>query len=125
MVVPCCGAGVFKVFCIRHFLHQVLLILSPTSKCSLHRMRFTLNAFILSTVALLSLITPLVHADGDAVTVTNPVAGETLNAFESVDVTWYVAKRDNPSAVCHHMSLTADIIAGPSTTTPWEMLTAS
>ena len=71
----------------------------PTSKYSLHKMRFTSNAFIVSTVALLSLITPLVYADNE-VTVTTPAAGQVVNAFDSIEIAWYVAKRDNPSAVC-------------------------
>ena len=58
-------------------------------------MRFTSNAFIVSIVALLSLITPVVNAVDSAV-ITSPSAGQTLKAFQLVDVTWYVV---NLSAV--------------------------
>ena len=58
-------------------------------------MRFTLNAFIVSTVALLSLITPVVNAV-DVGVINSPSAGQTVNLFQPVDVTWYVV---NPSTV--------------------------
>ncbi len=52
-------------------------------------MRFTSsNAFIASTVALLSLITPIVSAA--TATITSPAAEQTLQAFGSVQVQWYV-----------------------------------
>ena len=54
-------------------------------------MRFTWNAFIVSTVALLSLITPVVNAvDSDVAVINSPSAGQTVNLFQPVDVTWYV-----------------------------------
>ena len=56
-------------------------------------MRFTSNAFIISTVALLSLITPVVNAN--VAVFTSPTAGEQLNAFQSVDVTWYVGESEH------------------------------
>ena len=59
-------------------------------------MRFTSNAFIVSTVALvLSLITPVVNAV-DVAVMNSPSAGQILYAYQSVDVTWYVV---NPSTV--------------------------
>ena len=78
-------------------------------------MRFTSNAaaFILSTVALLSLITPVICAF--PATFTNPKTGQTVNAFDTITIAWYVVKRDNLSTVCHHRSLMADITAGSST----------
>jgi hypothetical protein len=95
-----------------------------TSKYSLYTMRFTSNAFIVSTVALLSLITPGVNAA--VADITSPTSGQTINVFSSIEVTWYVVKRENPSAVCNHRSLTAGITAGPSPTTrTWLVLTAS
>ena len=56
-------------------------------------MRFTWNAFIVSTVALLSLITPVVNAAGDVGVITQPAAGDKFNVFQSVNVVWYVVKR--------------------------------
>ena len=64
-------------------------------------MRFTLSGFIVSTVALLSLITPVVYAgrpDEPAV-ITSPKAGAILNTNLPVDVEWYVVKGENLSAV--------------------------
>jgi len=61
-------------------------------------MRFTLNAFIVSTVAVLSLVTPVVNA-ADPATITTPKSGDTLNTFVPFDVKWYVEKGENPSAV--------------------------
>jgi len=58
-------------------------------------MRFTSNAFIFSAVALLSLIIPVVNAV-DVAVINSPSAGQKLNAFQLVDVTWYVV---NPSTV--------------------------
>ena len=86
-----------------------------TAKYFLYTMRFTSNAFIVSTVALLSLIAPVAADSGDVAQITSP-SGQTLNAFQSIDVSWYVVKRENPGAVCHHRSLTAGITAGPSST---------
>ena len=93
-----------------------------TSRYIPYTMRFTSNAFIISTAALLSLITPGVNAadatsavnthDSIAV-ITTPSAGQTVNAFDSIVVAWYVLKMENPSAVCHHRSLTVCITAGP------------
>jgi hypothetical protein len=92
-----------------------------TSKYSLYTMRFTSNAFIVSTVALLSLITPGVNAA--VADITSPTSGQTINVFSSIEVT---LKRENPSAVCNHRSLTAGIFAGLSPTTrTWLVLTAS
>jgi hypothetical protein len=71
-----------------------------TSKYPPYTMRFTSNAFIVSTVALLSLITPGVNAA--VADITTPTSGQTVNVFDSIVVTWYVVKRENPSAVCHH-----------------------
>ena len=95
-----------------------------SSKYSLYTMRFTSNAFIVSTVALLSLITPVVNAA--VADITTPTTGQTLNVGDSIYVKWYVVKRENPSAVCHHRSLTAGITAGPSPTArAWMVLTAT
>jgi hypothetical protein len=77
-------------------------------------MRFTSNAFIVATVALLSLVTPGVNAF--VAEFTFPAGGEIFNAFEPITVTWYVVKRENQSAVRYHRSLTAGITAGPSPT---------
>jgi type IV secretory pathway protease TraF len=82
-------------------------------------MRFTIpNAFIVSTFAVLSLMAPVANAQvGDVATITKPAAGDTFNAFQSIEVTWYVIRMEIPSAECHHKLLTAGIIAGPSPTT--------
>jgi len=95
------------------FFHKSYPFLAhkSTSKYSLHTMRFTSNAFIVSTVALLSLITPVVNAN--VAVITTPSAGQTVNVFDPIVVTWYVVKRENPSTVCHHRSLTEGITAGP------------
>jgi hypothetical protein len=63
-------------------------------------MRFTSNAFIVSTVVLLSLTTLFVNAA--VAEITTPASGQTLNVYDSIYVIWYVVKRENPSAVCHH-----------------------
>jgi hypothetical protein len=87
-------------------------------------MRFTSNAFIVSTVALLSLITPVVNAAVANFKV--PTGGQTLMVYDSIYIKWYVVKRENPSAVCHNRSLTAGISAGPSPTAmAWMVLTAT
>jgi hypothetical protein len=80
-------------------------------------MQFTSNAFIVSTVALLSLMTPVVNAAAVA-DIISPAAGDKLYIGEMLNVKWYVVKRRNPSplAVCHHRSLTAGITAGTSPT---------
>ncbi|KAN0106949.1 hypothetical protein V8E52_010617 [Russula decolorans] len=51
-------------------------------------MRFTSNAFIVSTVALLSLITPGVNAA--VADITTPTSGQTVNVFDSIVVTWTI-----------------------------------
>ncbi|KAI0279503.1 hypothetical protein BGY98DRAFT_421824 [Russula aff. rugulosa BPL654] len=54
-------------------------------------MRFNSDAFILSTVALLSLlITPVVIAEGDPITITYPTAGSTFNVLQQLPVVWTV-----------------------------------
>ena len=57
-------------------------------------MRFTSNAaaYILSTVALLSLITPVVYAY--PATFTDPQAGRIVHAFDSLTIKWYVMKEE-------------------------------
>jgi hypothetical protein len=98
---------------------------TANAKYFLYTMRFTSNAFIVSTVALLSLITTVAADSGDVAQITSP-SGQTLNAFQSIDVSWYVVKRENPGAVCHHRSLTAGITAGPSSTARvWMALNAT
>ena len=87
------------------------LTYKSTSKYPPYTMRFTSNAFIVSTVALLSLITQGVNAN--VAVITTPSAGQTVNAFDSIVVTWYVVKRENPSTACYHRSLTVGITAGP------------
>ena len=67
-------------------------------------MRFTLSGFIVSTVALLSLITPVINAGpapSPPAVITSPKAGVILNLLfnKSVDVECYVVKGENPSAV--------------------------
>ncbi|KAI0279505.1 hypothetical protein BGY98DRAFT_421868 [Russula aff. rugulosa BPL654] len=52
-------------------------------------MRFNSNAFVVSTVALLSLITPVVNAQTVA-TFTEPAGGESFNVSQSVLVKWTV-----------------------------------
>jgi hypothetical protein len=87
-------------------------------------MRFTSNTFIVSTVALLSLITPGVNAD--VAEITTPATGSKWMAYDPIYVEWYVVKRENPSPVCHHSSLTAGITAGPSPIAgAWMVLTAT
>jgi hypothetical protein len=112
------GVGIFKVSSISHFLHRVQPIShKSTSEHSLHTMRFTSNAFIVSTVALLSLMTPVVNAQYVAtIMITSPAGRATLYALQSYQVTWFAVKREDPSAVWDHRSLTAGITAGPSTT---------
>jgi hypothetical protein len=83
-------------------------------------MRFTSNAFIVSTVALLSPITPVVNAA--VADITTPAGGQTLMVYDSIYVKWYVVKRENPS---HHRSLTAGITARPlPTAMAWLVLSA-
>jgi hypothetical protein len=82
------------------------------SNYSLYTMRFISSTSIVFTVALLSLIAPGVNADVAAV-ITTPSSGQKINAFDSINVIWYAVTRENPSAVCHHRSLTAGITAGP------------
>jgi len=103
-----------------------IAIFSSTSRCAnplqkhiLHTMRFTTpNAFIMSTFAVLSLMAPVANAQvGNVATITSPAAGVTVNAFQSIEVTWYVIRMENPSSECHHKLLTAGITAGPSATT--------
>ena len=89
-------------------------------------MRFNSNAFILSSVALLSLITPVINADEYVATITSPAGGVEWNEYQVYQVTWYVVKREDPSAVWHHRSLTAGITAGLSTTPrAWAVLSAT
>jgi len=103
-----CGAGVqyLKSPALATLLHQSLTHWhSPSTNpprsilCrDCNTMRFPSNALIVSTLALLSLITLVVNADSDLPTkVTAPAAGVTLNAYQMVDVKWYVAKGENPS----------------------------
>ncbi|KAF8499598.1 hypothetical protein F5888DRAFT_1802095 [Russula emetica] len=61
---------------------------NPPPKYSPYTMRFISNAFIVSTVALLSLITPGVNAN--VAQITNPASGQTFNVHDSVEVTWTV-----------------------------------
>jgi hypothetical protein len=89
-------------------------------------MRFNSNAFILSTAALLSLITPVVNADEYKATITSPAGGVEWNVYQLYQITWYVVKREDPSAVWHHRSLTARITAGMSPTTrAWKVLSVT
>lgn len=83
-------------------------------------MRFTFNAFIVSTVSLLSLTIPVLGGGVPGPVITTPFAGQSLTALHPVPVTWCVVKRENPSAVFHHKLLTADITAGTrnSSTSP-------
>ncbi|KAI0279502.1 hypothetical protein BGY98DRAFT_933164 [Russula aff. rugulosa BPL654] len=53
-------------------------------------MRFNSNAFILPTVALLSLITPVVNADEYDITITSPPAGATFHPLQSISVAWVI-----------------------------------
>jgi hypothetical protein len=81
-------------------------------------MRFTTrNTFIVSTFALLSLITPVANAvDLNYVgRITLPT--QRIPAGNSTFVNWYVVKQENPSTVCYRWFLTAGIAAGPSTPT--------
>ena len=63
---------------------------TSTSESSLHTMRFTSSsAFIASTIALLSLMTPVISAD--VAKITSPVGGQVfLGGVDSVQVQWYV-----------------------------------
>ena len=56
-------------------------------------MRFASNALIVSTVARLSLMTPAVNAN--VAVITTPAAGQHFNAFDLVDVTWYVGDSEH------------------------------
>ena len=114
------------VFGICYFLPHVqsILIHKSISKHPLCKMRFISNAFIVSTVALLSLMTLAVNANVGVIT--TPASGQQLNVLDSIEVTWYVVKRENPGAVCFHRSLTVCIAAGPSTTAKaWMVLIAT
>jgi hypothetical protein len=69
-------------------------------------------------------MTPVVNAAVGEFTTPSP--GQTVNALDSIEVTWYAVKRENPSAVCHRRSSTAGITAGPSPTArAWMVLTAT
>ena len=54
-------------------------------------MQFASNNFIISTVALLSLITPGVNAD--VAVITTPATGSKWMAYSLIYVEWYVVRR--------------------------------
>ena len=67
-------------------------------------MRFTTwNAFIVSTFALLSLVTPVANAvDLNWVArIVQPSGKPGVSAQSYQTVVWYVVKKQNPSSVCH------------------------
>ena len=70
-------------------------------------MRFTWNSFIVSTVTLLALITPVVNAVDNVAKITVPKAGAVLNVDQSVNVVWYV-RGDSES----ERSVSSEVIDG-------------
>ena len=83
-------------------------------------MRFiTWNTFIVSTFALLSLITPVANAVSLnwVGRIVEPTENQALTAGRDTTVVWYVVKKENQSAVCYRRSLTTGIAAGNSSPT--------
>ena len=114
--LPVCGAGVFKVSCIKHFLHQV----QPISRPQIHLKVFSVHDAIhferFYRLHSCSAVTDNFGRQcprGRRIHITHCWT-ESGPECQSNGISYMVCgEEENPGAMCHHRSLTAGI-TGPS-----------